>query len=153
MHTILFLRHAYADSAVPVADHERRLSSKGKKDASLMAKQLAKEGYKPDLIISSSAVRAVITAETFGNALDRGFEIDKYLYNTDERSVMDLLHSIDEKVKDLMLVGHNPTLEMIVEMLTGRQIKMRPCSIVQISFESAWSKIKEGKIIYQADTV
>ena len=63
---------------------------------------------------------------------------------------MDLIREMDEEVKELMLVGHNPTWEILVEDLTGQTRGMHPCSMVEISFECSWKEIREGngKIIY-----
>jgi len=150
MHTLLLLRHAKAENSMGVSDHKRPLSSQGIADASVVAQRLEESGYKPDLVISSNALRAMITAEVFTSALKTDLVLNHELYNAYEQSVLDLIRAMDEEVRHLMLVGHNPTWEMLVEDFTGESVHMSPCSLVQISFEGSWEGIKgsEGKIIY-----
>ena len=151
MHTLLLLRHAKADNSMPVSDHKRPLSNKGIEDAPIMAKRLAESLYKPDMMISSTALRSMVTAEVFSQVLEVELILNNELYNAYEKTVLDLVRGMDEDIKDLMLVGHNPTWEILLEDFTGESIQMKPCSLVQISFDGLWEDIKEGsgKVIYQ----
>jgi len=150
MHTLLLLRHAKSDWSVPVGDHKRPLNKRGSRDAPVMAKRVKKRGYRPDMILSSSALRAVQTAEAFAKALKSEPLFDDRLYDAHENTIIDLIHAMEEEIKDLMLVGHNPTWESVVEYLTGERIVMPTCSMVQIAFDCHWKELKatEGKIVY-----
>lgn len=154
MHTLLLLRHAKADAPMNTEDHKHPLSKRGIEDASMMAGRLKKRGYTPDSIISSDALRAMTTADIFAKTLERELILNHALYNTDEQSVRDLIEGMDEEIKDLVLVGHNPTWEILVEYFTNETICMRPCSLVQISFDTAWKDIQkgDGDVIYFEDT-
>ena len=63
MKTIVIARHAKSDWATGLSDHDRPLNARGKLDAPRMGQALNELGFQPDLIISSSAVRARTTAE------------------------------------------------------------------------------------------
>jgi phosphohistidine phosphatase len=64
MKSVLILRHAKSSWKHPeLADHDRPLNRRGKRDAPLMGRLLKKEDLVPEIIISSTATRARSTAE------------------------------------------------------------------------------------------
>ena len=150
MHTLLLLRHAKSDWSTPVSDHKRPLNKRGIRDAPMMAKRLKKHGYRPDRMLSSSAQRARATAELFAKTLRSKLVLVDALYDADKNTIIDLIRQTDEGIKDLMLVGHNPAWEILVENLTGEDMVMPTCSTVQIAFDCHWKEIKEGggEIVY-----
>jgi len=150
MHKLLLLRHAKSDWSKSVSDHERPLNKRGKKNAPVMAKRLKERRYRPDKMISSSALRARSTAEVFADVLECDLIIDDALYESDESLILDLIHKIDESIEDLVLVGHNPTLEILAEYLTGESITLPTCAMVHIAFGCDWKDIdgSKGKVIY-----
>lgn len=150
MHTLLFVRHAKSDRSTLTDDFKRPLNHRGAKDAPVMAKRLEKRKYRPDMMISSDALRAKSTAEAFTDALGAELILNHDLYNADEKKIIKLIRNMDENVKELMLVGHNPTWEILVEYFTKKSIELPTCSIVQIGFDCKWEKIKKGsgKIIH-----
>ena len=84
MKTLLLIRHAkssWDDPALP--DKDRPLNDRGRRDAPKMGKRLAKRGVKPDLILSSPALRALRTAEIIAKMLDyqrRDIVLNERLY-------------------------------------------------------------------------
>ena len=119
--TLLILRHAkssWDDSALD--DHERPLNSRGKRDAPRIARLAHDEGLIPELILSSDAVRAHLTAEAMADATGAELLLDARLYHA---TVADILALIPTVVRDeaatVMIVGHNPGLEELVALLTG----------------------------------
>jgi len=59
MKTLLILRHAKSSWKHPeLSDHDRPLNKRGKRDAPIIGKLLRKKGLVPDVIFSSTAVRA-----------------------------------------------------------------------------------------------
>ena len=150
MHTLTLLRHGKSDWSTGETDCRRPLNKRGKRDAPVMAERVKVRSYRPDMMISSDALRAVETAKVFAERLGSELIVDASLYATDESSVVDIIHTIDEEVNDLMLIGHNPTWEYLAEYLTGIDITMPTCSVVQIAFECSWKKVGRGsgKVIY-----
>ncbi len=150
MHTLLLLRHAKSDRSIHVSDNKRPLSKRGLMDAPVMANRLKERHYNPDKLMSSNALRAQTTAEVFAGVLGTELIIDRHLYNAEVLDVVNIICSTNEDVEELMLVGHNPNWEELTEYLTGEEITMPTCSVVQISFDCAWKKIKKksGNIVY-----
>jgi phosphohistidine phosphatase len=77
MKTLLLMRHAKSSwKNQEVADHERPLKERGKKDAPLMGKLIFEKELIPQLIISSSAVRSRLTAEAFVESVNYNGEVE-----------------------------------------------------------------------------
>ena len=122
MKTLFLMRHAkssWKDDSL--ADHERPLKKRGKKDIKLIAKVIKKNDLKPDLIITSSAVRAKETAELLAEAI--GFKgkivVSDNLYMGEPSDYMEILTDIKEKFGSVLIVGHNPGLEAYLQIIDG----------------------------------
>jgi phosphohistidine phosphatase len=125
MKTLLLFRHAkssWKDDSL--ADHERPLNKRGKKAAPTMGRLIKREGLVPDLILSSTALRARKTAEAVAKACkyEGPLELRDSLYLATAGELLLEAHSVeDERVARLMLVGHNPGMEDLVYMLSARR--------------------------------
>ncbi|HJS74470.1 MAG TPA: histidine phosphatase family protein [Vicinamibacteria bacterium] len=123
MKTLMLLRHAkssWKDS--DLADHERPLNKRGKRDAPSMGHLLSAEGLVPDLILSSTAVRARETAEAVAHAssYEGAVELVNDLYLAPPGKLLSEAQSrTPDSVGRLLLVAHNPGLEDLVEILSG----------------------------------
>jgi phosphohistidine phosphatase len=136
MKTLLILRHAKSSWKNPnLSDHERPLNKRGKNDAPRMGQLLAREGLVPDLIISSSAVRAKATAEFVALACDYQSEIQytRDLYHAWPAAYIDILHEVQNKHQRVMVIGHNPGIEELVEELSGEWVRMPTAALAQIT--------------------
>jgi phosphohistidine phosphatase len=103
-----------------------------------------KEGLIPQVIISSSAVRAYSTAEKVAKAC--GYEdeilVDSSLYGSGYTEYLNVLINQDEDYYIVMLVGHNPSLEQLLEILTGRMVTMPSCTVACIRLPiKSWKKV------------
>ena len=135
MKTLLVLRHAkssWNDSARD--DHERPLSKRGRRDGPRMGKLLREYGLRPDIVISSDAVRARRTAEAVAEAARYAGEIllDHYLYMAGPADILSRLRTVRENAETVMIVGHNPGLEELVEHLTGQRQDLPTSALAQI---------------------
>lgn len=150
MHTLTLLRHAKSDQSLHVSDKERPLNEKGFYDAPIIAKRFQEQGFVPDMMISSFALRAETTAKIFAEAVGLELVLDKALYNVDGLSVLEMIRGTDEDVQCLMLVGHNPTWEQLAEYFTETDVSMPACAVVQILFRSPWQEVGQGSgtIVY-----
>jgi phosphohistidine phosphatase len=102
-----------------------------------------KEGLIPQVIISSSAVRAYSTAEKVAKAC--GYEdeilVDSSLYGSGYTEYLNVLINQDDKYDIVMLVGHNPHSEQLLEILTGKMIVMPTCTVACVRLPiSSWKK-------------
>lgn len=118
---LYLMRHAQAAWANPgERDFDRRLDDSGYDQAEFIADRAADKGYRPALILSSTAVRCRETTEAlrraFTQAPDIAF-IDE-MYNAASDTYLSLALEQEDRTS-VMLVGHNPTMEAVVEALIG----------------------------------
>ena len=122
MKHLLLLRHAkssWADGAV--TDHDRPLNKRGLAAAPRMGGLLAEQDLVPQAIVSSTACRAVSTAERAAEAAgyDGPITTEAALYHASPEAILRVLASTPDACERLLLVGHNPGLEELVLHLTG----------------------------------
>lgn len=135
MKTLLVLRHAKSSWNEPALDdHERPLNKRGRRDAPRMGELLRESGLMPDVVISSDAVRARLTAEAMAEAAHYTGEIllDQQLYLAGPDDILSLLRRVRQNAETVMIVGHNPGLEELVEQLTGEWHDLPTAALAQI---------------------
>lgn len=128
-------------------DHKRPLNKRGKHDAPLMGKLIREQGLTPDLIISSTAQRAQdtarIVAETCG--YDGEVELRQELYLSDTTCYLDILGGLPDQVRIVMMVGHNPDLEELLELLTDFDEPFPTAALAQVELPIAsWQSLSEA---------
>ena len=137
MKTLLILRHAKSSWNDPtVDDHERTLNARGQKDAPRMGDLLRELRLVPDVIISSDAVRAQLTTEAVAEAIGFTGEIrlDRQLYLAGPADIIAVLGTVETSAaRTVMIVGHNPGLEQLVELLTGEPNDLPTAALAQIA--------------------
>lgn len=144
--TLLLVRHAKSNwDGVALPDKERPLADRGKRDAPMMGKRLAKRQVKPDLILSSPAHRALSTAEIIANELGykaKDIVVDDRLYATNAETLLAVIGALSDKLKCVMLFGHNPEFTELAHRLSNEVTVMPTCAVAQFTFESkSWSTI------------
>jgi phosphohistidine phosphatase len=149
MKTLFLIRHAkssWDDTGLP--DRDRPLNDRGRRDAPKMGERLAKRDVKPDLILSSPAMRAVKTAEIIAKKLDyrrKDIVVDDRLYAVAADDLLDVIHKLDDKLERVMLFGHNPELTELAHRLSSKITHMPTCAVAEFTFDAkSWSKI--GKV-------
>jgi phosphohistidine phosphatase len=146
MKTLLVLRHAKSSRNDPALDdHDRPLNKRGQRDAPRMGELVRECGLIPDVVISSDAVRARLTAEAVAEAARYAGEIllDPHLYMACPADILSLLPMVRENAKTVMIVGHNPGLEKLVEQLTGEWHDLPTATLAQIRLPiDQWRDLK-----------
>jgi phosphohistidine phosphatase len=143
MKKIYILRHAEAVSGYD--DFNRILSSNGYRQALTIGKKLAEENHKIDKIIASAAIRTLTTSEIVAEQI--GFdkaqiETFQELYNATIRIWLNLIHSIDENTKNVLLVGHNPHISYLVELLSGEAFEgLGTAYLALLETDKKWQEI------------
>ncbi|MGV9561828.1 SixA phosphatase family protein [Streptomyces sp. NPDC003480] len=117
---IVLFRHAKADWP-QVADHERPLADRGRMDAAVAGRKLADTGIRFDLALCSTATR---TRETWKLAVQelphRPKTIyEERIYDASPGELIALLNETPDDVQSLVLVGHNPGIHGLAEVLSG----------------------------------
>jgi phosphohistidine phosphatase len=147
---LILVRHAEAAQAVTgVKDIERELTAKGYRDAPRVGRYLHENAFFPDMIISSTALRAKSTAELLAEQLKyelNQISYDEDLYNASIRTLLSAVNASKATLNKLLLVGHNPALSYLAEYLTGDEIgNMEPAAFAHIQFKlDDWSAISEN---------
>ena len=123
MKTVLLMRHAKSSwKDKKLEDIERPLNKRGKKDAGRMGHLMKEKELVPELILCSSAVRARSTAELFAEKSGYTGEI-RYLdsfYMAEPMIYAEAVHSLPDELNQVMLIGHNPGMEGLVQILSGK---------------------------------
>lgn len=135
MKTVLILRHAKSSWNHPeLSDYDRPLNSRGKRDAPRMGKHLRQEGLIPDRILTSSAKRARKTANKVAKSCGYTGKVKKLeaFYDTVPGVFFKTLQALSDKYQRVMVVGHNPTMEQLVNHLTGEIERMPTAALAQI---------------------
>jgi len=120
---IYLLRHAEARQAAPgQKDFDRPLSDNGYAAAEIVADKAADKGYKPDLIISSTALRCRQTAAAMRSVVAPSTELRfaDALYNGSPKIYLSLISEQTDR-DSVMLVAHNPIIELTLASLIGRE--------------------------------
>src|SRR6218665_1642628 len=116
---IFLLRHAQAAWPAPgESDFDRMLDERGRTEASIIAGLVAGRGYLADRMLCSGARRCRETAEVVSRAFGRDFPVNvsAELYHGMTDTYLDVI-SAEKDVSSLMIVGHNPTIEELLETL------------------------------------
>lgn len=153
MKTLYLIRHAKSDwTNASSSDVERELSKKGLSDINTIGSYLSLRGICPDLILSSCALRTQQTADLLAKKIN--FNAKKHylkeLYLTSPESIMDIIMIQDDSIKEMFIVGHNPQLTELCNILIDEHISKLPTlGVVAIEFDiESWEELeyKKGKI-------
>ena len=150
MKRLYLIRHAKSSWKNPdQSDIERPLNKRGQRDAPFMGKRLKKQNAKPDIIFSSPAKRASLTAEIIAKKIDYPEDkiaIKESLYATNLPNILNIIHHLEDSIREVMLFGHNPEFTSLANYLTNHYIENIPtCGIFCIDFDiELWKDIDEG---------
>ncbi len=117
---IVLFRHAKADWP-DVSDHDRPLADRGRRDAPRAGRWLAGAGVTPELTLCSTANRARETWKLAVPELRRRPRTvyDERIYDASAGELIAVLNGVEDDVRDLMLVGHNPGVHALADGLAG----------------------------------
>jgi phosphohistidine phosphatase len=153
---LFVLRHAKSSWDDPgLDDHERPLAPRGRRAVKLLARHLRDERIEPALVLCSSARR---TQETLAGVDPTGeVAIERALFHADADRLLERLRRVPAETPSVMVIGHNPTLQMLVLRLTGAHgdarlegdlaevaRKFPTAALATLSFESGWSDLGPG---------
>ena len=127
MKTLYLLRHAkssWDDPSVP--DHDRPLNDRGRRAAAIMAEQISKRGIRPEVVLCSTARRAVETLESLGDMFSESADIhiERGLYLAGLGDLTERVNELSAHVGSAMLVGHNPGMHEFGIALAGEGARL-----------------------------
>ncbi|WJV49641.1 SixA phosphatase family protein [Streptomyces flavofungini] len=152
---IVLFRHAKADWP-QVSDHERPLADRGRRDAPVAGRRLAESGIAFDLALCSTAAR---TRETWKLAVQELSQrprtvYEDRVYEASPGELIAVLNETPDDVRDLILIGHNPGVHGLADILSGdaegdAQVRMNrrgfPTSAFAVlTYTGSWKGLEPG---------
>lgn len=120
MKTLYFLRHAKSDWANPnLSDYDRPLNERGIRVSARLGRLFRDMAIRPDLILCSPARRARQTLNVIQQETGEDYQVkyDPGLYESGAGDIEAVIRAVPGDVGELMVVGHNPGLETLVQQL------------------------------------
>ncbi|MGW1377540.1 SixA phosphatase family protein [Streptomyces sp. NPDC002446] len=150
MRRLVVLRHAKSAWPPDVADHERPLAKRGRRDAPAAGRWLRDAGCVPDLVVCSTAARARQTWERAAARLTAPPPVrhDPRLYAAEADELLAVVRETPDSVRTLLLVGHNPAAQDLVLLLAEEGLgdalertreKFPTCAVAVLTQRGAWA--------------
>jgi phosphohistidine phosphatase len=146
MKTLLLMRHGKASwKDVKKGDDKLRpLTKKGEKDAQKMSDLLDEKEILPQVILTSTAKRARETANVFLAQCcgEIAFVVKEALYLAEPQAVIEVLKTFQDRADRVMVIGHNPGLESLLQQFTGNVESLSTASIAYLELPiGSWADI------------
>ena len=143
---LFLVRHAkssWDDSTI--SDHDRPLNERGYRNTPEMGRRLSDRGVSPDVLISSTALRACTTAEIMAGSINFPKDqivFDRTLYHASATELQEYIGGLDDSHFSVMLFGHNPGMTSLVSHLYGLALDNLPtCGVVHLHFSAeSWAE-------------
>ena len=157
MKTLTLLRHAKSGWDDPISrDFDRPLNPRGRRAAQTIGREMRAKGLQFDKVAASPAVRVIETladvSQGYGRDLAPGY--DERLYLASVATLLDVIHETEDAADSLLVVAHNPGLEMLALVLSGRgdarlrdelALKYPTATLAEIAFPvERWSDVAKG---------
>ena len=154
---LVIMRHAKAERD-GATDRARQLTGRGRRDSVAAGRMLAEAGVAPELALVSTAARSQQTWSGVMQGLQIDLEptVEKALYTGGADDVIDLLCTLDDSFRSVVVVGHNPAMEMVSHALDDgsgpakvREVRDKKYSTAAWSLFVAgmpWADVQEGSM-------
>ncbi|UXI03125.1 SixA phosphatase family protein [Photobacterium sp. TY1-4] len=150
MKLLFLVRHAKSCWEDPLLDdHDRPLNDRGRKNAPDMAHRLNVWQTGPQLILTSSALRAFQTAEYFAAGLDSRpkLEVCPKLYTDSASEILAVITAVPPQIEYLMVVSHNPAMNELVNQLGCHADNVPTSGVVVFGLEvDSWQAISRKQV-------
>ena len=162
---LVLLRHAKSDWP-DVADHDRPLAKRGKRDAPVVGRWLGASGYVPDAVVCSTARRARETWELAATGLAAvapgpsrvpAVRYEPRVYEATVLGLLMLVREFDPAWRTAAIVGHNPGL---AELTAGLASPDSPppqafptAAVAVLGLPGSWAEAAPGEARLLAFTV
>jgi phosphohistidine phosphatase len=152
MKQLILIRHAKSSWKQPqLADHDRPLNKRGNRSIERIQRQFGDQTFRVDRLYSSSACRALTTAQRLSPQLspDADLIVTSELYQFDWQPLWQFVIDLDDRLGSVALVGHNPALlqlynELIADVL-DRLSRLPTCGVLRLELSiERWSQLSSG---------
>jgi len=152
MKTLYLIRHAKAHPpASGLPDHDRTLNERGRRDAPEMGRRLAQRGVKPDLVITSTAIRARVTAQLLAAELavaPEQIREDSRIYASSAGKLLYIVQELDDRARCVMLVGHNPEMSELAQHFAAGLAELPTAAVARFDFDvKTWSEVGAARAV------
>ncbi len=135
--TLALMRHAKSDWAdANLSDHDRPLNARGRRDAPVMARWLAEQGFLPEVVLASTAVRVRETVERLLSVWSHQplVMFSQSLYLSSPTTILELVRceafsSTGRRPAAVLVIAHNPAIERLVSELAGVATRMPTAAV------------------------
>ena len=145
MRTLYLLRHAKSSwKDESLVDFERPLAGRGRRACESIAGLIRSEQVEFDLLLSSTAVRARETIERIRQVAKLRTELrfDERIYEASADRLLEVISQIENDRKNVLLIGHNPGFEELLQLLTGDVERVPTACLAKIKFKiPKWSEV------------
>lgn len=144
------IRHAKSSwETSDLDDIARPLNTRGKEAIHIIGKFLVQQRIKPDLIISSPAIRAAETAKGIASIIQydaKNIQTEPVIYFGTSSAIIECIQSLEKQYNDVFLFGHEPVLSSLIYHFTKKTVEKFPtCSVCRIAFNiNTWKAVKSG---------
>jgi phosphohistidine phosphatase len=145
MKNLFLLRHAKSSwSDLSTADFHRPLSKRGISNALSLSKYISQHQIIFDLILSSPSERTQATLDLIFTEKDflSKIKFQEAIYHAEMSTLLDLIKDQNNLKKNILVIGHNPGLHLLIEHLTKILIENFPtCGFVKLSNFDSWKDL------------
>ncbi|KAA5827188.1 histidine phosphatase family protein [Saccharopolyspora hirsuta] len=144
---LVLIRHAKSAWPDDVDDFDRPLADRGRRDAPALGRWLRKHAAAIELVLCSPAVRARHTWELAGPEIpaEPVLKHDHRIYAASARELLSVVHEIPPAVMTAAMIGHNPGLEDLINLLTGEPAVLKTASVAVLSTPAPWPDLGEDR--------
>ncbi|WP_428025709.1 SixA phosphatase family protein [Arcobacter sp.] len=141
MKKLYLLRHAKSSwENLDLEDFDRPLNNRGKNQLLYMKEFIIKNKIKPELILCSTSNRTKLTNKGIFNK-ENTIYMDN-LYHASNKELQRIIKSIDNKINNIMIIGHNPGLNEFAYELINFQKNIQTASLLEIDIlVNNWDEI------------
>jgi phosphohistidine phosphatase len=148
MKRLYLLRHAKSSwKDRDVADIDRPLNKRGLKAAAFMGQLMQENDLRPDMVLVSTAVRTRATAELVRQSWPDEVDLvyDARIYDASPQALRQVISEVDDSYTAVLLIGHNPGIEGLINYLTGTIESMPTAALAVITLDiDEWFAINDG---------
>lgn len=154
--TLVLLRHAKAEQVPGKPDHDRELTSQGRRDAEAAGAWLHDQGVVAELVVCSTSVRTRQTWEraAHGGAQAEFVEYRRAVYQGGTRGVLECIREDAGDVRTLVVVGHAPSMPELASILSDGQGSQAAhtamgegfptCALAVLRYAGEWPDLAPG---------
>ncbi len=150
--TLILLRHAKSDWAGTSPDAERPLSERGLSQAPLAGQWLAEHIDAIDLALVSPAQRTRETWQLVAAQLSPvpPARFDDRIYAASVDELLDVVTTVPDDVRTLLLIGHNPGMEQLASLLAREEVAMRTAAIAEFGVTGPWHELDASTTVLRS---